>query len=100
MPRVRQLTEEMRRDAQRREQAQRNLDILMAAVRVSEYKSLTGLANAIGVKYSAFYQSLRNGSIRAVDMARVIQALKLDNETVHALMGCPKKCRFEKGYVA
>ena len=100
MPRVRQYTPELRTEDARRRQADRNRDIIVAACKVSDYKSLAGLSRELGVSYSSLYQSLRLGSIRAVDMAKVIRLLELDADTVQALMGNPKRCRYEKGYVA
>ena len=100
MPRVKQLTPELRREEERNRQIQRNYDIIRVAVRISDYKTVTALAKAMGVNCQTLHSSLRSGSIRAVDMARLIQMLCLDNDTVLALMGSPKKCRYEKGYVA
>lgn len=100
MPRVRQLTPELRREDERRRQIVRNFDIIQAACRISGYKTFKTLCAAIDMPYSTFYQGLKYGSIRAVDMARVIQILELDDETVQALMGNPKRCRYEKGYAA
>lgn len=100
MPRVRQLTPELRREDERRRQIHRNYDIIRAAIRISDYKTTKALTDALDVNYQTFNTSIRTGSIRAVDMARLIHVLGLDNDTVLALMGSPKKCRYEKGYVS
>ncbi len=100
MPRVRQLTPELRREEERNRQIQRNYDIIRVAVRISDYKTVTALAKAMGVNCQTLHSSLRSGSIRAVDMSNVIRLLELDDDTIRALMGNPKRCRYEKGYVA
>ena len=100
MPRVRQLTPELRREEERNRQIQRNYDIIRAAIRISDYKTIKALCEAMDVNYQTFTTSLRSGSIRAVDMARITRLLDLDDGTVMALMGNPKRCRYEKGYVA
>ena len=81
----------------RQEQIKRNQVILRNAARI-QMGSMENLSSAIGVNYHTLYASLRSGSIKAVDMAHIIRVLRLDNETVLALMGNPKRCRFEVGY--
>lgn len=81
----------------RRAQIKRNHTIIKNATRI-KYGSMKRLADSIGINYNTLYANLRSGSIKAVDMAIIIRALCLDNETVMALMGNPKKCRFEAGY--
>lgn len=100
MPRVRQLTPELRREDERRRQITRNCVIVSNAARQSEYGSVKAVADEMGVAYSTLRQALKTGSIRAVDMASVIRILKLDDDTVRALMGNPKRCRFERGGAA
>lgn len=81
----------------RQEQIDRNFTIIKNATRI-QLGSMHKLAAALGVNYDTLYASLKSGSIRAVDMAAVIRVLNMDNETVLALMGKKKKCRFEVGY--
>ena len=100
MPRVRQLTPELRKADNRRRQIVRNFDIIQAAVRQSEYKNMKNLFAEMNIPYSTLYQGLKYGTIRAVDMATIIQLLGLDDETVQALMGSPHRCRYESGYVS
>ena len=72
---------------------------MQAAVRQSEYGNFKIVCEEMQMPYSTLYQNLKYGTIRAVDMARLIRLLDLDDETVLALMGNPKRCRYEKGYV-
>ena len=81
----------------RLEQIKRNHVIIKNAARI-QMGSMENLASAIGVKPQTLYSSLKKGSIKAVNMAHIIRVLRLDNETVLALMGNPKRCRFEVGY--
>lgn len=86
-----------KKKTQRDAQIERNRTIIRNATKI-KFGGLARLANEMGIKYSTLYSSLQSGSIKAVDMAGIIRILRLDNETVLALMGNPKKCRYEVGY--
>ena len=64
MPRVKQLTPELRRDEERNRQIQRNYDIIRAAIRISGFRTITAFTKAMGMNYQTFNTSLRTGSIR------------------------------------
>lgn len=95
MPRVRQLTPELRRADDRRRQIVRNASIIQNAARQSEFGSVKAIAADMGVPYTTLIQSIKLGSIKAVDMAGIIRRLGLDEDTVLALMGSSKRCRYE-----
>ena len=95
MPRTRPLTAELQRADQRRRQIVRNCRILNNAARQSEYGTLKAVASELDIPYSTFRQSIQYGSIRAVDMAMVVRLLELDEDATNALLGNPKRCRYE-----
>lgn len=83
MPRIRGHTPEQRQ----RHEGERWLEIIKTKCRWSSYRSLPGLAAAMGVNYNTLYDSIRLGRIRAITMLEIIKMLDMTNEDVLNLMG-------------
>ena len=95
MPRVRQLTEALRTEEKRKSRTERNKRIIMNAARAKTGSSLKNVCADLGVPYGTVYSRLSSGSIRLTDIVDIAERLDLDDETLLALMGRPKKCRYE-----
>lgn len=96
MPRIKPLTAAERAAQERDKQIRRTYQIISMACRMSDFHSVAGLASELNIPYSTLHSQLHGGSIRAIDMARIIQALGVDDQTVLALSGKPEKCRYER----
>lgn len=96
MPRVRPLTSAERAAQERDKQIRRTFQIISMACRMSDFQTLSGLASELNIPYTTLHSQLRGGSIRAIDMARIIKTLNMDDQTVLAISGKPEKCRYER----
>lgn len=95
MPRVRQLTEALRSEEKRKSRTERNKRIIMNAARAKTGSSLKNICADLGIAYGTVYSRLRTGNIRLTDVVDIAEQLDLDDDTLLALMGRPKKCRYE-----
>lgn len=67
-----------------REKRSRRLhaNVMAECKRNPDVKSLTGLAERMGLKYTSLYSPLHNGSVSALMMNDILHALDADTETV------------------
>lgn len=71
MPKVGRMT-----DLERRAEEARR--IIEAGCKMHDCRNLTGLAEALGVEYGAFYSRLRRGTVTALQMNDIIHILGPD----------------------
>lgn len=95
MPRVRKLTEALQKEERLKNRTKRNKKIIMNAARANMGASLNNVCVDLGVPYTTVYSWLKSGNIRLKDVVEIADLLDLDDETRLALMGRPKKCRYE-----
>lgn len=94
MPRVRQLTPELRTAERKASQTVRTKRIIEVAAK-SRNMTLKDLSDRLGWKYNTLMSRLDSGSLRVSDMTMIADVLRFDDETMASCCGSRTRCRFE-----
>ncbi|MBQ8616334.1 MAG: hypothetical protein IJ418_02360 [Clostridia bacterium] len=98
MPRVRPLTEALRKEDAARQQKERVIRIISAASAALGYDRIQ-VAKKAGIEYQTYCHRMRGASdFRLPEISGVADALSLDAVSRAALCGAKEKCRYEPGY--
>lgn len=98
MPRVRPLTEAGRKAEAEKNQRQRVIRIINAAMAAYGYDR-QALAKRAGLEYQQFNRRMRGESdFRMPELCSIADALGFDTTCRAALCGAKEKCRWETGY--
>ena len=98
MPKIRPLTQALRREEEAKQQKERVIRILCAASAAAGYDRIQ-VAEKAGIEYQTYCHRMRGASdFRLPEISSVANALNLDAVTRAALCGAKEKCRYEPGY--
>ena len=96
MPKVRQLTEELRNKQEEEEQARRTRTIIIGAARCNGM-SMTDLSKSTGIQYDKLLRHLSEGKLTVKELTLIGKRLCFDLGTYAACCGAKERCRFENG---
>ena len=95
MPRIRQLTPELRAEQQKRDHAKRSKGIITAAARCAGM-SLTDLSRATCINYDTLLRHMDSGRLDLHEIGRIGSALSFDSQTYAAVCNAKEPCRYER----